>query len=86
MYKQEAIIFTKDNAELIAGQLAYTTAQDLLDDHDYLFQPGTVLVLVRDVFDDGLTLLSHVVTMSMFLANATASELSDSTFNSVTQL
>jgi len=86
MYKQQAIIFTKDNANLIADSLSFYTAKDLLDDYGYMLKPGTVLILVRDVMDDGTKLVSHVVTMSMFLANAKAETLSDSDFNDVTQL
>jgi len=86
MLKQQAIIFTKDNANLIADQVSYTTAEELMDDYGYMFQTGTVLVLVRNIFDDGVAIVSHVVRMSMFLANATAETLSDTDFNDVTQL
>jgi hypothetical protein len=84
---QQAIIFMKDNASLIADQLIdYTNPEDLLNDYGYMLNPSNVIILVRSVFEDGVAVLSHVVTMSMFLANATASALSDTEFNDVTQL
>lgn len=87
MYTQQAIIFTKDNAQLIADQLTYYTAKDLLSDYDHMFTMNRNLVLVRDVMDDGTKLLSHVVATSMFFANAKpVSPLTDDTFTDVVQL
>lgn len=87
MYKQQAIIFTKDNAELIAKLTNLYTAKDLLDDYGYMFnEKNTSLVLVADVMDSGEVLVSHVVTHSMFNANATAPLLTDVAFHDVTQL
>ena len=81
----QAIIFTQDNAQHIADQLKYYTAQELLDDYGYMFENNMTIVLVRE-FLDGMPLLSHVVTESMFLANAdTLNVLTDHTFTKVVQ-
>lgn len=84
--RQQAIIFTKDNASLIADLVDHTTPEELLEDYGYMLNPSTMIILVRSLFDDGVSVVSHVVTMSMFFANATASTLSDTEFNDVTQL
>jgi hypothetical protein len=84
--QQQAILFTKNNADLIADQLSYTTAQDLLDEYEALLDKFETLVLVRDMLDNGVTPLSHVVTISMFYANATATRLAENYFEYVTQL
>lgn len=87
MLTQQAIIFTKDNASLIADLVDYTTSEELLNDYGYMLQPGTTNVLVRSVFEDGTVIVSHVVRQSMFYANAmTTEELGDQKFVKVTQL
>jgi hypothetical protein len=84
---QQAIIFTENNAALIADTLVdYTTPEALLDDYGYMLLPGTTNVLVRSVFEDGTAVVSHVVRKSMFFANAYPAELlNDKTFVRVVQ-
>lgn len=87
MLTQQAIIFTKDNASLIADSLIEYTAQQLLDDYDHLFTMNRNLVLVRSLFDDGSAVLSHVVATSMFEANARpVSPLTHDSWTDVIQL
>lgn len=84
---QQAIRFTKDNFSDIADTLIDFTDHDLLNEYGYMFNTNMNYVLVRSVFDDGIAVLSHVVTESMFYANAkTTAELNDTTFVDVVQL
>lgn len=85
--QQQAIIFTKDNASFIADSLIDFTAQELLDEYDHMFNPNRGIVLVKSVMDDGIAVLSHVVTTSMFFANAKPVHmLTDTYFTDVVQL
>jgi hypothetical protein len=87
MLTQLAIIFTKNNADLIAASLSDYTAQELLDEYDYMLKEFNNLVLVRSDFGDGASVLSHVVTTSMFYANAEPlTMLTDYHFTEVVQL
>ena len=80
----QAIIFTQNNASLIADSLIdYTTAQDLLDAYDSMFANNTKLVLARDVLSDGQSVVSYVVTESMFRANNPDIQLSHLHFTTV---
>jgi hypothetical protein len=84
---QQAIIFTKDNFSDIADSLIDFTDHDLLNEYGYLFYKNEKHVLVRSVCENEIAVLSHVVTESMFYANArTTAELNDKTFVDVVQL
>lgn len=67
---QEAILFNRNNAHLVAANLNDYTADELLEEYDWMFTMHTQLVLVRDVQADGFSSVSCVVTEDMFQTNA----------------
>lgn len=82
---QEAILFTKQNAEMIVEHLSDgTTVEDLLQDYGYLFETSETLVLGMDVLYDGFSCVSYVVHPSYYEANNDA-ELNDKTFTKVNE-
>ncbi len=86
MFHQEAIKLTKDNVSVAAERLIDYTAQDLLDEYNYMLTQFPYVVLGIDVMDD-VAMLSYVVTQSSFDANArTINELNDQTYETVVQL
>lgn len=81
---QEAIIFTKDNAEFITNTLIdYTDPAVLLAEYEYMFAKNTTLVLAKDTMRDGQSCLSYVLSMSYFRANNPDIQLNDQTFTKV---
>lgn len=86
MITQFAIKLTKDNAAYAAADLIDFTAQDLLDECNYMLNASINVVFVKAVID-GVSTYSHIVSESMFYANAkTENELNENTFELVTQL
>lgn len=78
---QDAILFTKDNADMIVAHLTdYRTVDDLLEDYNYMFETHDVLVLGRDTNSHDFANVSYVVTQSMFKANQPNIQLNDQTF------
>lgn len=68
--RQEAILFTRINAVKIAADLNdYPTAEELLEDYKYELEAHHVVVLVRDILDDGFSSVSYVVTQNLFERN-----------------
>ena len=67
--KQEAIIFTRLNADLIAAQLDDYTGPELLEEYKYMLEDHHILVLARDVLASGFACISYVVTREMFETN-----------------
>ena len=84
---QQAIRFTQDNLSDIADTLIEYTPETLENDYAYLLSNNFKYVLVREEVYPGEFLLSHVVTESMFYANATTTDpLNDKNFVQVVQL
>lgn len=81
--KQEAILFTRINAEAIAASLTGVTAQDLLEDHSWELETFHVAVLARDVLDSGFASVSYVVSLQMFEANNPGIQLTTEHFTHV---
>lgn len=85
--QQQAIIVTRDNVNDLADSLIDYSAQNILDEAEPLWNNHHVPILVREVVEPGVHVVSHIVSLSMFLANAKpADTLSDSTFVTVVQL
>lgn len=80
---QEAILFTRINAANIAANLNDYTAQDLLEEYEWMLQIHHVLVLARDILDDGFASISYVVTREMFETNNPGIQISTETFTHV---
>lgn len=82
--KQEAILFTRINAADIAANLNdYPNAQALLEDYEYMLEDHHVLVLARDILDDGFACVSYVVIRQMFETNNPGITLSTEHFTHV---
>lgn len=81
--KQEAIIFTRDNADTIAARLIEYTAEELIDEYKWMLKDNPALVLARDVLDDGVGVLSYVVTRDMFERNNPGIQLTAGHFTHV---
>lgn len=82
--QQHAIIFNKDNAEVVADSLTIESASDLLEEHGWYLDKWTNLVLCKDVLEDGFAATSYVVTYSMFEANTMpVANLNDKTYTFV---
>ena len=82
---QDAILFTKDNAEMIAAHLTdYQSAEMLLEDYGHMFNSThDALVLARDIPSNGQPVLSYVIFRSYFEVNNPAVQLNDKTFTVV---
>jgi hypothetical protein len=82
---QQAILVSHDNAAEIAATIASNPVQDIFDELDK-YDNTTQLVLVREAFSRGF-LIGHIVTKSMFWANATTvtGTINDETFTEVVQ-
>lgn len=85
--QQQAIRLTKDNVSVISDSISDFTAQDLLDEYGYMLDNNINVILVRAFTETGVAVLSHVVSESMFYANARpVAELDDKTYVYVEQL
>lgn len=79
--KQEAILFTKENAAMIVEHLDdYRTVEDLLEDYNYMLEAHGTVVLGRDILDETFASVSYVITQSYFKANHPDIQLNDKTF------
>lgn len=68
--KQDAIIFTRLNADQIAASLTTPyTKEELLEEYEWMLDRHHILVLARDVLDDGFAAISYVVVREMFERN-----------------
>jgi hypothetical protein len=84
---QQAIRVTRDNVSAIADSLIDYSAQDILDDCNYMLERSINVILVRFIHEPGVHTVSHIVSESMFYANARpVAELNDQTFVTVEQL
>ena len=80
---QDAILFTRINAAMIAETLTNYTTQDLLEDYGYELEAHHVVVLARDVQDGGFVSVSYIVTPEMFETNNPGIKLSTEHFTFV---
>jgi hypothetical protein len=83
-----AIVFTRENASIIADSLIEYTAQELLDEYDYMLSNPDIktVVLGRNTMSDGISMVSYVVTGRSFRENNPGIELNDHTFTTVYEI
>lgn len=80
---QEAILFSRINAADIAAQLSDYTADELLEEYEYMLKTHYFLVLARDVLPGGFASVSYVVTREMFDTNNPGIQLTTEHFTHV---
>lgn len=85
--KQEAILFTRDNADIVAAKLDdFNTAEMLTEEYKWMLDRYPTLVLCRDILIDRSSLLSYVVVPGMFEKNWPDITLNDKTFTFVREV
>src|SRR5881397_2959750 len=79
---QLAIMVNRNNvAEIVHSLDDYKSTETFLEDHGYMLdQHGTVVLVIDVVPSNSDLVVSHVVTLGMFHANAICDKLNENTF------
>ena len=83
---QLAIMVNRNNvAEVVKTLAYYVTVDEFVEDYGHMLEHGTVVLVTTNTIGPKYRLVSHVVTLGMFHANAMCDKLNEKTFELVTQ-